>query len=247
MNQAIREELAKKIQYHFRDASPKQIEYAGGGYDYNHEDMIDDFLAPLNIEWSEHGVSKIVIKFEDIDGYVVKIPFMGKHYYPDEYDDDYYDCDCDEGDCVDFGSADLDCPFYNDNPSDYCETESHFYEMAVDNHLEDMFAGTYFICTVDGYPVYVSEEVDRTIEDLIYGSDYKVDDASYKKAQAITGYENYSFNIVLAMYIEGYGEAKAREFRNFIDGWGITDRHYGNFGVDKFGKIKFIDYSSWND
>lgn len=242
MNIEEKEDLINKLKKHFKDASFEIIKYAGGGEDFR----IDDFLFDIDEYGSDWGVSKLVVSFEDIPNYVIKIPFQGKSYDVDDYDyenEEYYD-----EDVIDFMYADIDCPFTNLNSWDYCETESNYYIKASEANIEDMFAGTYYICDINNYPIYASEKVEKILCDVIHSREYNVDDKSYQQATTLMGDKvNHDLTVIIAMYIKSYGLEKTKKFLKFINDNAISDRHYGNFGLSSDGKIKFIDYSSWND
>ena len=179
------------------------------------------------------GRSKLVLEFYDNDDYVVKIPIK-KH--------------------VERGIVErYDCAFLHDphdNPDDYCKIEKEMYEVACKSGVEDMFAGTWKIGDIDGYPIYASEKVDYTFEevdkDWILG-ELDIEFRPFTELDEDIKKMGYKTNMFLSydaidLIIQQNGIDKTKELMKFLSMNNITDLHSGNVGIDSDGKVKIIDY-----
>ena len=201
--------------------------------------------AQMDATWVKQGCTKVVFYFRDLmPDYVVKIPFMGFYCLPG----DVYDEDEDINNIVmtaDIIDAD---PFgENANAWDYCERESNLYEMAMKSHLEEFFAGTYFIGVYNGCPIYISEYVDKYGWPRVQQKKFQNED-DYEKivSNLENGEEAFGKKITLYL-IEKYGKEKIVNLLHFIDDYDICDLHSGNVFFTQNGNLKIVDYSGYNE
>lgn len=238
-----KKEIIDIVSNHLKDLSIANIVECGGG-EQGSGDAIDDIVhsSKMKFEWYDYGVSKIVFYFSDIPDYVIKIPFQ--FYYNYEYDykqDDYIET----GELEEFSYADYDAPFDNLNLWDYCETEAEYYNIAYFSHVDECFAGTEYLCKIQNHPIYISEKIEFVLSDN--RGTIKPSDKAFCTANKWTVNSEYGLQKAMPYFIDAYGEEKASEFLRFLNNNPIEDFHSGNFGFDKNGKIKLIDYSGWND
>ena len=134
----------------------------------------------------ETGATKAVILDDEIDDYVIKIPFtndadhdtkcLGWHHdflVCDNCELPYEDCDCEE-ERNEYSERQCDndcgnCPFDNSDSIelfsgangswDYCAYEEELYNSAVEWGVEQFFAKTEHIGHVGGHPIYAQEKV----------------------------------------------------------------------------------------
>ena len=229
--------------------------------DYNEQDFSDyndTFKRMTGADKVINGVSKLVLFFEEYPNYVFKIPFQG-YYSINECDVDSFK-DAAESNCVpEYFNTD-DIVLYNHangkcelpiDESNYCEAEEYFYRIAKKNKISSMFAKTQFLCTVGFIPIYVSNRVESKYS-------YNKSKHNIKKYNDIANqivtksnkkYNTYSelHSVELSSFIADYGINAAKRLIDFINKYNISDFHDGNFGYDKDGRIKIIDYSGFND
>ena len=122
----------------------------------------DQVVSPLENancfnDWVwDSGVSKGVLIFGELD-YVIKIPFYCEWF---EEEGGYYDADDnwvdgDPGEPAGYAFQGVEVEGYcHQNPWDYCETEELRYLVAVKHGMEEHFAKTWCIGTVNDWPIY---------------------------------------------------------------------------------------------
>lgn len=215
------------------------ILFAGGGGCQNYLDDVYEFIKDYHpeVDWINNGVSKIVISYNDLPNYVIKIPFKGKY---DEYNDEnafFINADCYEK------------PYENVNTWDYCESEANCYYDAEKYYgLGDMFAKTEYLGEIENTPVYISEKITILMSDTKVKNSNKHTEKIAKTLQS--KYEiDYSFceGDGLLAFINCYGEERTEDLVSFLEEYGIEDLHNGNIGYDLYGNVKIIDYSGWYD
>ena len=207
------------------------------------DDMVDtDYISDIcNADWVQSGCTKVVLGYDNIPDWVIKIPIFGyKPYYFDEVDKP------EEDEYIDFCNADyhnIGCSCNN-----YCEAEQIYYEQAVDQGLAKFFAGTYFLFYINGIPVYISEWAGNNI----FGIRWKFKDtessdkASFLYECSRNTLEKARLHLsTLSYFVDEYGEDDVAELLSFIEFYQIEDLHNGNIGLDRNKKIKIIDYSSF--
>lgn len=209
----------------------------GGGY----EDFLDDIYEFIEgyhpeVNWIKNGVSKIVISYNDIPNYVIKVPFKGR--YNDCYDETEL-----------FTYASYEKPYTNINAWDYCESETNCYHDAKEYYdLGDMFAKTEYLGKIEDIPIYISEKITTLM------SDTRVRNSSEhteKIARSLRDKYEIDWGFCegkgLSAFIDCYGEKRAEELVSFLEEYDIGDLHEGNIGYDLYGNVKIIDYSGWYD
>lgn len=217
---------------------------------YSAIDPVWDCLhkAGLNKECDiASGVSKLVIIPRN-SAYVIKTPFFGSWYYPEEYDDekdeyytDYENAQFNEYTCAYYEDAEIDC-------SNYCELEEYLYNFTVENGISDMFAKTeFFGYAKGGRPVYISEKCRD-----FHWDDRKPSDASKtlvkdKRDSRTPGWSRMDSTIT-ALFVDDYGVERAAKLFQFLSDFNITDLHSNNVMIsEKTGKIVITDYSGFLD
>lgn len=220
-------------------------------------EIFNDFLeiqTSVLAEKVRYGKSKLVFFFPEIDDYVFKIPFRGIRYYSYcgnadeweiEYEEDYSFANSVYEEIEDDELWNIaDCYSDNDN-NDYCGVEAVFYKAAELNHVEDAFAGTWYLCKIDGIPIYVSEKAESCGEcfepyPVGYYDQVKEDENLKYLLDAGLGPTNiYSL-------VRSYTYAEAIKIADFIINNGITDLHDDNVGK-RNGKLVFVDYSGFRE
>lgn len=199
--------------------------------EYDSYDVDDDYILyelpqiVPHLESVNYGTSKAVFTFDDIDQYVVKVPFRSLRPYDESM------------------NAIAEQAFKND----YCEREAEIYTKAKRMHVDEMMCGTWRIGNVDGnYDVYLSERADadyeyelghRQPESHIYVESFRHSDSKLR------------FDIdpdTIEEFISCYGGDKVEKLLKFISDNKINDLHDGN--VMLVGeKLKLVDYSSFNE
>lgn len=200
-----------------------------------------------NVDWIAHGVTKLVIAFKDEPDYVFKIPFRGGKKVDWEEDPcDYVDVDYD----YKYAYANQ-YEVNNLSNWDYCGIEEYVYNQAVEWEVEDLFANTFFLTGVVkphlDFRIYASRRIKTP---GFYESDKYISDASKECASNISKMSKaYTYRIsdnMLAAFVEDYGYGMTTQFFDFINSLNVRDLHADNLGFDADGKIKVLDYSSFN-
>lgn len=186
-----------------------------------------------------YGCSKLVLFYEELPHWVVKIPFLGEYY---EDSESWRDFEC----------ASLNNSYPIDNDNDYCAVEAYLTEESYHYGLEDMFALTYFLTTINGVNIYISEKVENSY--------YSMNRKSYKHANSAsqaqwlrdsyckTNVEKYVLTAAdLGFFIDEYGLSQTELLIAFLTDYSVEDLHHGNIGFDKYGKIKILDYSGFHN
>lgn len=210
---------------------------AEAGYEKDDEQyhLYNALKKKIGASWFEFGCSKIVFGFSELENYVVKMPFFGR--WVEEYNSTTDDYDavykkykhCSEN-----------------NPNDYCRKENEVYKMLQEDGLADLAFGTYFLFSVDGIPVYMSEMCENC--GLMASNCFpSVSKESYEKGEQKSKSNGYiMYSDMIAVFIEQYGENIINKLLEFISKYGIRDFHNGNVGYDSTGRIRMIDYSGFD-
>lgn len=237
-------DMFEKVQELFEDVDISSVVYGGcdSFNDYYDYEMLDNFAIEIGAD-CRSGVTKMVFFFDEFPDYVIKIPFRGMSCQDEDYE--IYDKQ-------DFYGADARFKEKNIHSWDYCETEARYYKLAIKENVSEFFAGTFFLGMIQDYPIYYSERVERSLEDLLWDNDTLfADNQSSEIASELCekyGYdvtETKSFEEAVGYMVEEYGKEKVDNFLNFIKSNDIVDLHSGNFGIHFDGSVKVIDYSSW--
>lgn len=189
----------------------------------------DDFL---------YGRSKLILKYRDLD-YVLKIPILRFI----DYDEDnrlgihtYMNAN-------EIGAG-----------SDYCMTEADIYDKAVNAGVEMFFAGTEYLCDINGYPIYVSQKAHNEFICTDYLPDVSMNDEIIKYGQAIgistSGLFDYEERLARNFFHENeleYGIDKIYDLLDFFKDTYISDLHSDNIGRDRLGRMIILDYPGFFD
>lgn len=211
---------------------------AEAGYEKDDEQyhLYNALKKKISASWFEFGCSKIVFGFSELENYVVKMPFFGRWVEKyDKFSDDYY---------IAFDEYNNANSEHNSN--DYCHKESEVYKLLQEDGLEDLAFGTYFLFSVDGVPVYMSEMCENCglRSSKCFPS---VSEESQKKGQQKSQRNGYiMYDDMLSVFIEQYGESMTDDLLEFISKYGVRDFHNGNVGYDSNGRIRMIDYSGFD-
>ena len=202
---------------------------------------INQMGSDMDATWVKEGCTKVVFYFRKLmPNYVIKIPFMGCYCFDDNDNEEINDENVyyfDEASSFN----------QNINEWDYCEAESFLYTKAIEAHVENFFAGTYFLGLYkDTYPIYISEYIANYHRPR---SKNKIDLLALKDFYSQFD-RNYldSFEDSLSWYLLNYyGKERFAALMSFIQDWDITDLHYGNVFFTSNGELKIIDYSGYNE
>ena len=192
----------------------------------------------------EYGCTKMVLSFNDISDYVVKIPFMG---YCDENDVcEYYSND-------EFKYNDMRRYFFKNVPVsggwDYCKYEEKLYSIAQKRGCESCFAKTFFIGFLKNkYPIYLSKKVvcdEDSISSIQSENKEKLYTIKKMAKDNKVYFESKNGPDIFEKMMGQYGKKTMESLIKFIHEYRIQDLHEGNFGIDNDGRIKIIDYSGY--
>ena len=112
------------------------------------ENILDNLPSDFNYEY-HYGASKLVIIPKYENKYVIKIPFSG--YFDYVYDEFYF-----------FSNANED----EDKCWDYCLTELLIYRRAKKEKINQIFAKSRLIGTINDYPIYIQEKA-KTYDEIL--------------------------------------------------------------------------------
>ena len=211
------------------------------------ENFFNDIIRDeCRADYYKTGASKIVLFYDDIENWVVKLPYFGEYDAGEEYKE--YNSD----NCLYYERADYNLYEYDLDPGNYCEIESFLAEKAEAEGLGKLFAKTYYIKDFDGVPVYVSEKIEKTVN-CFHKIKYQKQDSCKRAEYLYNCYKNeceqaglYN-NKIFSFFIDQYGQKKTENLIRFISEYRIEDLTSYNMGFDRFGKIKIIDYSSFHN
>ncbi len=233
-----RTELFDKIEQFLRDklSDINFDELCWGDLDSSCEDYMMEAIPDCYDVRS--GASKCVLFFKEISnyGYCVKIPFLG---FIESSDDEK----------IEFRFADDVIRYVHGmdittSSWDYCYNEMLIGNLAEERGIGDSFARTFYLCHINGHPIYLAEKVDNTLE--VPCGEYKSPtwNDSFNVAE---NFYNCAFSdsYVLAFFIDNYGLDYTKKLINFIEQYDIGDLYDSNIGF-RDGEIKLIDYSDFN-
>lgn len=200
-------------------------------YSYDVDDGYILFELPKivpHLESVNYGISKVVFTFDDIDQYVVKVPFRSLRPY----------------------DTSMNAMAEQVLKSDYCEREAEIYIKAQGAHVDEMLCGTWHIGKVDDdYDVYLSERADTDYE---YETMYEQTESSESHIfmnSLVSSNSRLYFDLdmdTVEEFIDCYGGDKVERLLKFISDNKINDLHDGN--VMWVGeKLKLVDYSSFDE
>lgn len=206
---------------------------AGGDY----IDAERVYTNPANIlgakEWYV-GCSKFVFTLPFFPGIIFKIPFLGVRYVNSETLED------DSSSVYDFSEQIL-------YKKDYCEAEEKNFVLSIKEKLDSVFAATKYVTEISDMPIYVQEYLPYGF----YKCDLKVSKKSQDIAQKILDDSNNyilcDLKPYLPLLIEQYGQTFSNKVIDFILENEIDDLHMGNVRYSADRKIKFSDYSGFEE
>lgn len=198
-----------------------------------------EFEGPFVKNWRvghvRVGATKLCLFLRYTPSMVVKIPFLGA---------------VDEGfsSGTEFKRANLCYKKFASNTWDYCLTECGLFQEARRLGIDKCFAGTYYIGSIDNYPIYASVKIPNCFCDCGESTSTKQSMELGKKiiASKPTSFGDITPNL-LGLFIDSYGYDVAKRLFDFIDKYGIRDFHDGNIARMDSGEIKIIDYSGYNE
>lgn len=181
------------------------------------------------VQYVRAGITKVVFFLKDVKDKVVKVPFFGVDLY--EYDE--------SGENKEFvcrmSFEEMD--EMRHNGGDYCELEVDNYKKAEEDGVSSFFAPTEYIGTLyDTIPVYASERC-VPFSDVEYNGEIPDGENMFFKFRVP--------NTITQELKKQYQTERLFALREFLDDNDIYDLHSGNWGYDKDGKLKIIDYSNY--
>jgi hypothetical protein len=193
---------------------------------YENYQEIADFVGA---EDYKNGASKLVLFFNEFPQYIIKIPLFGCA----EVDyDDYLDED------VTVSPDNLDYIEYGKN---YCEEEAYIYKKAKAKGIEEFFAKTEFLTTIEGIDIYYSKKVVRA-------SKYELQREKLDEAKSLRDcYEVDLASSYIAQMLVYASVDKIKVLLSFICEHSIWDLIGDNVFIDKDGHVQLVDYSSFDE
>lgn len=227
-------ELINFVKYHFKGI--ERFYDNLWDYEYDSEGVtgrtchqnyqeIADFVGA---EDYKNGASKLVLFFDEFPQYIIKIPLFG-----------YADVD---DDCLDEDVAvSSDKLAYIEYEKNYCEEEAYIYKEAKAKGIEEFFAKTEFLITIEGIDIYYSEKVVRA-------SKYELQREKLDEAKSLRNY--YEIDLAssyIAQMLVYASVDKIKDLLSFIYEYSIWDLIGDNVFIDKEGHVQLVDYSSFDD
>lgn len=219
-------ELINFVKYHFKGI--ERFYDNLWDYDpicYQNYQEIADFVGA---EDYKNGASKLVLFFNEFPRYIIKIPLFGYA----EVDDDYLDED------VTVSSNKL---AYIEYEKNYCEEEAYIYKKAKAKGIEEFFAKTEFLITIEGIDIYYSEKV-------VSASKYELQREKLDEAKSLRNcYEVDLASSYIAQMLVYASVDKIKDLLSFIYEYSIWDLVGDNVFIDKHGHVQLVDYSSFDE
>lgn len=142
---------------------------------------------------------------------------------------------------------------YGHATADFCAIEESNYRDAVEEGLEEFFAASYKLCTLE--PPRTSEYCPK--ENITFYIQEKAEPDEEKTSTTCSDYMSlnrdedededgcYEYDDYDRLESLFEGSKKLSDLFDFIHDWNINDLHSGNFGYTSDGKVKIIDYSGY--
>ena len=193
---------------------------------YQNYKEIADFVEA---EDYKNGASKLVLFFNEFPQYIIKIPLFGCA----EVDyDDYLDEDA---------TVSPDKLAYIEYEKNYCEEEAHIYKKAKAKGIEEFFAKTEFLTTIEGIDIYYSKKVVRA-------SKYELQREKLDEAKFLRNYYEVDLaSSYIAQMLVYASVDKIKDLLSFIYEYSIWDLIDDNVFIDKDGHVQLVDYSSFDE
>lgn len=203
-------------------------------------DEDDDFIANyrtsiLPVDDWDSGASKFVLLPRD-KNYVIKIPYSGSWYHPDdEWDDEIGEWVEQEDFFEEFEGVS------GEDTWDYCAREEYLYKIAQEYGVEKYFLQTQRIGYVNDHPIYIQERADEIgygKGEKTYSDEERDSTREELKKRGLSGHLNIYWSME---FLANYGYDEYAKLVKFIEDEYITDLHSGNIGY-KDGKPVLVDY-----
>lgn len=192
---------------------------------YQNYQEIADFVGA---EDYKNGASKLVLFFNEFPQYIIKIPLFGCA----EVDDDYLDEDV---------TVSPDKLAYIEYEKNYCEEEAHIYKKAKAKGIEEFFAKTEFLITIEGIDIYYSKKV-------VSASKYELQREKLDQAKSLRNcYDVDLSTSYIAQMLVYTSIEKIKVLLSFINEYSIWDLTGDNVFIDKDGYVQLVDYSSFDE
>jgi len=199
--------------------------------DYTNDSFYDNIVSIFKEHYhkpfkADNGCSKGVLIFEKL-GFVIKIPF--------NYCDGYELCAVTEG----------------DNEWDYCSQEANRYKMAVDAEVEEAFLPTYYLTSIDCYPIYI-QPCAEILENLSFEKyNEKSNNSSKEDRETLEDFNDTQgfcqLNIVWEdEFYTLHGIDYFVRLKNFFKQHHIRDLRAANIGYYN-NKPVLVDYASFDE
>ncbi len=181
------------------------------------------------VQYVRAGITKVVFFLMDVKDKVAKVPFFGVDLY--EYGEDN-----DDKEFVGRTSFN-EMDDMRGNGGDYCELEVNNYKKAEEEGVSSFFASTEYVGMLyDTIPVYASERC-VPFNDIEHNSETPDGENIFFKFGVP--------NTITQELKKQYPIGRLFALKEFLDDNDIYDLHSGNWGYDKDGKLKIIDYSNY--
>lgn len=191
---------------------------------YENYQEIADFVGA---EDYKNGASKLVLFFNEFPQYIIKIPLFG-----------CVEIDYDDYLSVTVSPDNLDYIEYGKN---YCEEEAYIYKKAKAKGIEEFFAKTEFLITIEGIDIYYSKKVVRA-------SKYELQREKLDEAKSLRdSYEVDLASSYIAQMLVYVSIDKIKDLLSFIYEYSIWDLIGDNVFIDKDGHVQLVDYSSFDE
>ena len=191
---------------------------------YENYQEIADFVGA---EDYKNGASKLVLFFNEFPQYIIKIPLFG-----------CVEIDYDDYLSVTVSPDNLDYIEYGKN---YCEEEAYIYKKAKAKGIEEFFAKTEFLITIEGIDIYYSKKVVRA-------SKYELQRENLDEAKSLRdSYEVDLASSYIAQMLVYVSIDKIKDLLSFIYEYSIWDLIGDNVFIDKDGHVQLVDYSSFDE
>ena len=213
--------------------------------DYN-DTMLENMQYILGASDHAYGATKAVFFFNTplLEDWVVKIPYHG-WFDPDP---DYSMEEMQEAaeEYEEFTGA--------EGPHrewDYCDREAEVFQLSLNCGMDEFFAATYYVCTIQDIPFYVSEKI--CYNEFNSDEDYLISDVPYHQlkttARAIASkYHVFDMPIedIIPTLVYG-GQEIVEQLFGFCRKYRVNDLHSANYTVLPDGFLKIFDYSGYHE
>ena len=205
-------------------------------------DEDDEFIANyrtsiLPVDDWDSGASKFVLLPRG-KNYVVKIPYSGGWYHPDdEWDEEIGEWVEQEACFEEFEGSYVS----GEGTWDYCAREEYLYKIAQEYGVEKYFLQTQRIGYVNDHPIYIQERADEIgygKGEKTYSDEERDSTREELKKRGLYGRLNICWSME---FLASYGYDEYEKLIKFLEDEYVTDLHSGNIGY-KDGKPVLIDY-----